>query len=255
VNTTIKINRRAAGYYEFETTNGTHTIARLVVTRGMAGWEHRRPGTYWVHTAGGEFSPSSEFRTLRDAVAYAREHYCAPHAGLDYTVVEDEHNFEVFTVQMSGNVIGSIYPDERTIDPSGLWAALVTAHGEEPARLVGYFADPDGAARRIREQHNASQAPTAPISAALAENTRAANAAPAGVDFGDTTGPDGQTEPVHRDSRVSFRALTPERRDAVRSAAGAYHRAGTHTPGKAWTQAVIDDWRTWHTLGATPDAP
>jgi len=29
VNTTIKINRRAAGYYEFETTNGTHTIARL----------------------------------------------------------------------------------------------------------------------------------------------------------------------------------------------------------------------------------
>lgn len=72
---TITARRIAASYYEIDTPAGTHTIARLVVTRGMDGWEHRRCGTYWMHTPPGEFEPSGEFPTLREAVTYVREHF------------------------------------------------------------------------------------------------------------------------------------------------------------------------------------
>lgn len=72
---TTTIRRRTAGYYEIDTPRGTHTVVRLVVTRGMEGWETHRCGTFWMHTPPGVFEPSGEFRTLRDAIAYIRQHF------------------------------------------------------------------------------------------------------------------------------------------------------------------------------------
>ncbi len=72
---TVKVRRCAAGYYEVDTPTGTHTIRRLDITRDLEGWEHRRCGTYWFHTAPDEFNPSGDFRTLAEAVDYVREHH------------------------------------------------------------------------------------------------------------------------------------------------------------------------------------
>jgi hypothetical protein len=74
----MKVRRMAAGLYEIDTDKGTHTIARLTVTKGMTGFEHRRPGVYWLHTPAGEYSPSGEFAAMGDATAYVRRHYSAP---------------------------------------------------------------------------------------------------------------------------------------------------------------------------------
>jgi len=164
------------------------------------------------------------YAVLHDATADPDEIPTAARNGA-FAVVPDDYNPEQYAVWLNGNVIGTIGDELGTIPTRGRYAAWSPNSGTRTGHL-GFFGDLNEAARAIKDLH------------------------PEAVD---TTGPKGQTKPTNRDAGLLFRTLPADRQNTVRAAAGAYHRAGTHTPVKAWKQALGDDWRAYLATVPVPD--